>query len=355
MVITAIGLLLGLVYFGYAYRRKKSFLESPLPLTVREVCHYGERHVSLTLQRPDRSQLPPWTPGSHLVVNMEAPSGKYRRAYSIVDGDKDFWEIIIAAQPGGIVSNRLHELAVGALIHVQPPRGRFFKLQRSKTRQVCLIGAGAGVSPLIPMARQALHQGYHVSLIHSVRYERELIKADELHTLADLNPNFRYTPVVTGKICETLQASEGRINPSALQRWGLGHFTGEIYLCGSSDFVEQQASNLRQIGCQGKIIKEAFTGSRGKILAKIQVGSRHFAQGHSATLLAACEENGVLPFAECRTGHCLNCRATLQSGEVSYLSSSENRPRLRENEILPCICIPKSDIVLRFPSVKVRS
>lgn len=348
-------LTLGMVYIGYAYKRKKNFLETPIPLNVREVRHYGERYVSLTLQRPDRSKLPPWTPGSHIVVNMDAPAGKYRRAYSIIDGDTHSWEIVVAIKPGGRVSNDLNALEVGQLIYAQPPRGRFFKLQTSTALQVCFIGAGAGISPLIPMARQALAQGYQVLLIHSARYTKELIKAEELQALANLNPDFRYAPVVTGEPSKIPQIYEKRIDLNALQEWGLAQFTGEIYLCGSSIFVDEQTTHLRQLGCQGKIFREAFTSNCDTSSAQIQVESRRFTQGHSATLLAACEENGVLPFAECRTGHCLNCRATLCSGEVRYLSPPQNQAPLRANEILPCICIPASDIVLNIPSAKIRS
>lgn len=354
-ILISSGLILGMVYFGYAYKRKKNFLETPIPLSVREVRHYGERYVSLTLQRPDRSRLPTWTPGSHLVVNMDALVGKYRRAYSIIDGDTTSWEIVVATQPGGRVSNNLSTLEVGQLIYAQPPRGRFFKLQTSTERKICLIGAGAGIAPLVPMGRQALAQGYQVTLIHSARYASELIKAEELRALADRNSNFRYIAVVTGETCKMPQIHEGRINQSALQGWGLAHFTGEIYLCGSSVFVDEQATHLRQLGCQGKVFKEAFTGYGGNSSTQIQVGGRRFAQGHSATLLAACEENGVLPFAECRTGHCLNCRATLRSGEVSYLSPPQNQGTLRANEVLPCICVPTSDVVLDIPSAKIRN
>lgn len=354
-MLVAFGAILGLVYFVYLYKRKKDFLETPIPLRVRKVRHYSERYISLTLQRPDCSRLPPWTPGSHIVVNMDAPAGKYRRAYSIMDGDTHSWEIVISVQPGGRVSNNLKALKVGHLIYAQPPRGRFFKLQTSTARQICLIGAGAGIAPLVPMARQALTLGYQVLLIHSARYERELIKAKELRALTNNNSNFRYIAVVTRETCENPEIYEGRIHQRALQEWGLAHFKGEVYLCGSSVFVAEQATHLRQLGYQGKILKESFTGSGGNSSAQIQVGNRSFTQGHSATLLAACEENGVLPFAECRTGHCLNCRAQLHSGEVSYIARPQNHAPLRANEILPCICVPTSDVVLDIHSAKIRN
>lgn len=355
IVLITSGLILGLFYFGYAYKRKKSFLETPIPLSVREVHYYGERYISLTLQRSDRSRLPSWAPGSHIVVNMDAPAGKYRRAYSIIDGDTNSWEIVVTVKPGGRVSNNLKALEVGQLIYAQPPRGRFFKLQASAARKICLIGSGAGISPLVPMARQGLARGYQVLLIHSARYAKELIKIEELRDLVNRNLNFRYIPVVTGEKSEIPQIYEGRIDRSALREWGLTQFTGEVYLCGSSFFVDEQTSHLRQLGCQGRIFKEAFTGGGGNSSAQIQIGNRRFIQGHSATLLAACEENGVLPFAECRTGHCLNCRATLCSGEVSYLIHPQNHVPLRANEILPCICAPTSDVVLDIPSAGVRS
>lgn len=347
LLLTSAPPLLGLGFMVFSYRRKKNFLETPIALRVRDSQRYGERLSTLTLESEDGAALPEWTPGSHIVVNVDAPQGTYRRAYSLLGGDTKTWKIAVAAHPKGKVSlplaNSPHSDTV---VYAQPPRGRFFKLEQSAMNRVCLIGAGVGVAPLIPMAKQALEQGQQVMLIHTARQAAELIESQALQDLAAHNPKFEYLTVVTRyrQACGT--SKTGRIDSHWLRQIGLAHYAGDIYLCGSESFVTEMNTLMHQIGCQGRIIQESFAGNTQHIPFQITVGDKQFTQGHAPTLLAACEENGVLPFAECRTGHCLNCRATLKSGCVTPLSEPKNTPQIPANQILLCACVPASNIEL---------
>ncbi len=65
------------------------------------------------------------------------------------------------------------------------------------------------------------------------------------------------------------------------------------------------------------------------------------------TLLNALESKQIDVFSECRSGFCGACKTKVNSGEVSYIH--EPLATLKQNECLPCCCIPESDLDLDIP------
>lgn len=60
------------------------------------------------------------------------------------------------------------------------------------------------------------------------------------------------------------------------------------------------------------------------------------------TLLESLEQDGVEVHYHCREGFCGACRTRLTKGSVTY--NSEPLAYIDDGEILPCCCIPNSDI-----------
>ncbi len=65
------------------------------------------------------------------------------------------------------------------------------------------------------------------------------------------------------------------------------------------------------------------------------------------TVLNCLEKNGVEVHYHCRDGFCGACRVTLVSGEIEY-SNGEPLAFIGDNEILPCCCIPSTDITIEI-------
>jgi ferredoxin len=65
------------------------------------------------------------------------------------------------------------------------------------------------------------------------------------------------------------------------------------------------------------------------------------------TLLECLEQEGVEVHYHCRDGFCGACRVTLTSGEINY-PEGEPLAFIGENEILPCCCIPVTNISLKI-------
>lgn len=65
---------------------------------------------------------------------------------------------------------------------------------------------------------------------------------------------------------------------------------------------------------------------------------------NAASLLDVLEHYGISVEYQCRSGYCGACRCRMTSGEVMY--RQQPLARINNGEILPCSCIPESDIEL---------
>jgi len=79
---------------------------------------------------------------------------------------------------------------------------------------------------------------------------------------------------------------------------------------------------------------------------KINVQSKvvHY-ENNEQTLLECLESADVEVHYHCRDGFCGACRVTLVEGEINY-PLGEPLAFVGDNEILPCCCIPVTDISL---------
>jgi len=67
---------------------------------------------------------------------------------------------------------------------------------------------------------------------------------------------------------------------------------------------------------------------------------------HAHTLLDSLEAQNVEVHYQCREGYCGSCRVQLLEGEVHY--NEEPMAWVNDDEILPCCCIPKSDLKIKI-------
>ncbi len=98
-------------------------------------------------------RLPAFEAGD--IVGVLPPGSNVPRYYSLASASKDgILEICVRKQPGGLCSTYLHSLAAGGTIEafIRPNPG--FRPNRSKAPLV-LIGAGAGIGPLMGFIRQS--------------------------------------------------------------------------------------------------------------------------------------------------------------------------------------------------------
>jgi ferredoxin len=83
-----------------------------------------------------------------------------------------------------------------------------------------------------------------------------------------------------------------------------------------------------------------------RIYVDEQLTPAEFDESVDYNILSALDRAKIESDSHCRAGFCGTCRVTLLRGQVSY-PGGEPRGYVREGEILPCCCVPTSDIEIR--------
>ena len=92
----------------------------------------------------------------------------------------------------------------------------------------------------------------------------------------------------------------------------------------------------------------AFTKPSIQLTPQISVRGRVIAfKKQKQTLLECLEQADVEVHYHCRDGFCGACRVTLTAGEINY-PKGEPLAFVGDNEILPCCCVPVTDISLEL-------
>lgn len=89
-----------------------------------------------------------------------------------------------------------------------------------------------------------------------------------------------------------------------------------------------------------------FDGMQKLLFSVLLDDGREVHFQHATTLLESLEAQDVAVHYQCREGYCGSCRVQLLEGDVHY--AEEPMAWLNEGDILPCCCIPKSNIKIKL-------
>lgn len=125
-----------------------------------------------------------------------------KRAYSIGSSplNRDTVEFYIAIVPEGALTSRLALIKEGDRIFAAPKiTGTFIASHLPDNENLILISTGTGLAPYMAMVRtpSTWTEGRSITIIHGVRYSKDLAYAEELKTLEEVRSNFRYIPIVS--------------------------------------------------------------------------------------------------------------------------------------------------------------
>ncbi|GAA1821671.1 PDR/VanB family oxidoreductase [Nesterenkonia flava] len=135
---------------------------------------------TLTLAAPDRSLLPSFVPGSHLVLEC----GERANAYSLTSdplSPQSYRISVLRLRDGQGGSAWLHRRGLGERLRARPPRSAF--APQLSARKHLLIAGGIGVTPILSLVRAARQWGHAVEVlyVHRPGYGAH---CEELHALA---------------------------------------------------------------------------------------------------------------------------------------------------------------------------
>lgn len=296
--------------YGRRPQRPRDRRGVPFTLVVaeRRFASADQDVVALRLAAPGGGMLPAWQPGAHL--DIELPSG-LRRHYSLCGdpADRTGYRIAVRRLPdGGGGSVEVHEkLRPGVELTVRGPRNAF---PFAADRTVLLLAGGIGITPLLPMARQAARAGLDWRLVHCGRTRASLPFTDELAALG------------ADRVEVLADDEHGRPDGAGLLRRAPAG--AAVYCCGPAPMLDA--------------VRAAFDASRARALHFERFTPAPVVVGHpfevrlrsTGTILQVPADRSVLdvlldadpatPYS-CRQGFCGVCTLTVASGTVEHRDS----------------------------------
>ncbi len=359
-----------------------------IPMTIRELKQETSDTVSILLEFPagQRDTLH-YKPGQYITVKWVDGGKELRRSYSISSVPEDpFLAITVKEVQGGKISPLLcRRLKPGDTLDILPPEGRFTAdFGPDQKRNIYLIGAGSGITPLMSIARFVLEKEPKstVILLYGSRSEDQIIFKEDLERLTAKYSNqfFVYHTLskpdgsgmqimksLFGKKKSEWKGLRGRINPAQLKDLLQQHPSTRshdlFFLCGPGDFIVMADKTLVEAGIpEEQIRKEFFTpatdpgsgSATGKQKTKGQPsqvtvhlrGQTLVVDVTDKTILDTMLDRGYDAPYSCHSGACATCIAKLISGKVEMdacfaLSDKE----VENNFILACQSRPLTETV----------
>ena len=149
--------------------------------------------VTIHFEHPEKKVIPSQA-GQFLTLIIPVNEKKERRSYSLSSAPYEAPRLAVTVKrvPKGVVSNYLVDKCLeGALMEVMAPMGNFkIETDLNRARNLVLIGAGSGITPLISMAKAVLHEEpqSRVTLIYGNRHEGTIIFRETLDQLVAQYP-----------------------------------------------------------------------------------------------------------------------------------------------------------------------
>ncbi|PBJ84287.1 NO-inducible flavohemoprotein [Lysobacteraceae bacterium NML93-0399] len=221
--------------------------------------------VSFRLAASDGQPIMDFKPGQYIGLHLWVDGEELRRNYSLsASPDGYTYRISVKREPGGVVSNHLHDhVQVGAKLQLNAPSG-IFTLQDG-ARPISFISGGVGITPVLPLLDQALATGRPVTVIQCARDAHVHAFRDTIDAAAAHHPQLsRY-------YCYDRDDGAGEHRPHAvgyltreqLEAWLPPAQDGvrdvDVYFLGPKPFMRMLRSHLREAGVpDGQVHFEFF-------------------------------------------------------------------------------------------------
>ncbi|MBV7533934.1 ferredoxin--NADP reductase [Chitinophaga sp. sic0106] len=304
-----------------------------------------------------------YLPGQFLTFLVNLHGIEHRRSYSLstTPGLDTHLAVTIRRKENGEISRYiLQHWQPGTLVTALEPTGRFTPGPAStQPRDIFLLAAGSGISPVYGIMRHILHTEptAHLKLIYSnstpertifLRQIQELEKQypAQLHVIYlysnDPDANHAYRRL-SNTLLEMLVKDQLRYEPANAQ----------FFLCGPFDYMRMIIMTLTFIGFKdGQLHKENFVVNTAAKIEKTGVPEddttraltlrikgeeyRLNIPGNQPILQYALEQGIALPYS-CKGGVCGSCTVQCNKGEI-WMSVNEvlTEKELSQGLVLTC-------------------
>jgi ferredoxin-NADP reductase len=214
-------------------------------------------------------------------------------------------------------------------VEANGPFGQFC-FDESKHKNVVLLAAGSGITPIMSMLRfmDDLCVQTTVTLLYCVRTTGDIMFESELEQLRTRRNGYQYHVLLSQPRAEW-SGPRGHINRDFIQDTVKDLTSSHFFLCGPPPFMETSRSILTALGVKPeRIMQENFGSAVPKVATADTVALEEgvvveFSRSGTActvrtgqTLLEAAEEHGIGIPSSCRQGQCGTCKTKLLEGNV---------------------------------------
>lgn len=304
-----------------------------LTLRVEQADTVADGVRRLVLRDPDGRRLPDWAPGAHVDVHL--PDGLVRQ-YSLCGDRWDAYSFQIAvlrepASRGG--SAYIHDqLRAGDTIGVGGPRNNF---AMAPAPSYLFIAGGIGITPILPMIRQAEILDLGWSLLYGGRCQ------DSMAFLGDLACHGDRVTCWPQDVKGLLPLEKAFAELPA---------GAKVYSCGPAPLlaaVERFGADLPA----GTVRIERFVAETLPPPARttpfqvdLQQSGRSVTVAPGQSVLEAIAAAGVPVLSSCGRGLCGTCETKVIDGVVDHRDSLlSDDERTRGTSMLPCVSRACSD------------
>ncbi|MBS7456010.1 NO-inducible flavohemoprotein [Coralloluteibacterium stylophorae] len=221
--------------------------------------------TSFHLAAADGQPVMDFLPGQYIGMRLHVEGEELRRNYSLsAPANGRSYRISVKREPGGVVSNYLHDHRhVGDVLDLNAPSGAFTLAPGD--RPIAMISGGVGITPTLPLLHQALATGRRITFIHCARSGEVHAFREHIDALADMHPQ------LTRRYCYE-QAAVGHPAPDrlglldarALEDWLPPEADGirdiDAYFLGPKPFMRAMRGNLRRAGVPDAQVHYEFFG-----------------------------------------------------------------------------------------------
>ncbi|WP_425826148.1 PDR/VanB family oxidoreductase [Streptomyces fractus] len=305
-----------------------------MTLEVRAKETVADGVVSLTLTHPDGARLPDWTPGSH--IDLILPEGTTRQ-YSLCGDrwDAYTYRVAVLREPSGRGGSAyVHDrLEPGDAVGVGGPRNHFPQVPAER---YLFIAGGIGITPILPMLKQAELMGIDWELLYGGRSRGSMAFRAELTATYG-----RRVHISPQDECGLLDLSAWLSEPAAGTK---------VYCCGPGPLLAAVED-----ACAGwppySLRTERFTaGERAEPVRRTPFDVELRRSGRTVTVtpdmsvLQAIRQGGADLLSSCEQGTCGTCLTPVLAGAPDHRDSVlTDHERAADDCMLPCVSRSRSD------------
>ncbi|WER49014.1 PDR/VanB family oxidoreductase [Cupriavidus sp. WKF15] len=295
-----------------------------LQVRVSRIEHVTPLIKRFTMEAMDGRDLPPFTGGSHVIVQMRDGERQYSNAYSLMSSPDALGSYQIGVRreeksKGG--SAFLHDrVAEGDALTITTPNN-LFALDDGAHHHV-LIAGGIGITPFMSQMHELRKRGASHELHYAFRADEHGAFRDELSALTQASSGGQVSFYVDSKGQKLdLAGLLGDMQPGA-----------HVYVCGPAPLIDAVRTAAQAVGLDPSRVHweqfaapeqagDAFTVVLAKSGKTVEVAS-------GESILKAIERDSTVPVeCLCREGVCGTCETRILEGEAvhfdQYLSDKE--------------------------------